>query len=93
MIYLSTNQVKQGVQMEKVKEIVPKHVQWIKKQIAAGTILQAGKWGKIGGMCIFNAENKKAAAELMEGDPLIKAGISEMLLDEFYPDVPINGIT
>ncbi len=92
MFFLSTNQVKQGVPLEKIKATVPKHIQWIKKQIAAGAIVQAGKWGDIGGMCIINAESKKAALELLEKDPIIEAGISEMMLDEFFPDVPIECI-
>ncbi len=89
MIFLSTNQIKQGAQPDKIRKTIPKHIQWVKEQIAAGTVVQAGKWGKSGGMCIISAEDKKTALELMGNDPLIETGISEMILDEFYPDVPI----
>ncbi len=90
MYFLSTNQIKQGAQLEKIKTTVPKHIKWIKEQIAAGTIIQAGKWGNIGGMCIISAENKQMAADLLDKDPLIQAGLTDVLLDEFYPDVPMQ---
>ncbi len=90
MLYLSTNQVKQDARQEDIKETVPKHCQWVKKQLSAGTIVQAGKWGEIGGMCIINAKSREDAIKLMEKDPLIEAGISDMNLDEFFPDVPIQ---
>ncbi len=90
MFYLSINQIKKSIQPEIIKETVPKHIQWIKQQITAGSIVQAGKWGETGGMCIIKAESKQIATDLMEEDPLIIAGISEMNLAEFYPDVPIK---
>ncbi len=90
MYFLSTNQIKQDAQPEKIKSAVPKHIQWVNEQIAVGTIIQAGKWGNIGGMCIISAENKQMAADILDGDPLIQAELTDFLLDEFYPDVPLQ---
>ncbi len=90
MYFMSVNKFKSAVDPTKIKEVVPSHIQWIKKLITEGKIVQAGKWGDSGGMAILKAENITEAEKTLNEDPLIQSGLVAFELARFYPDVNIE---
>lgn len=89
MYYLSVNKFNSNVDMQRVGETIPSHIAWIKARISEGSIVQAGKWGSLGGMSIIKAQSLKEAKEVIEDDPLLQASLVTYELDEFYPNVEL----
>jgi hypothetical protein len=46
--------------------VIPLHREWAKKQLAAGVLVQAGRWGDNGGMIVVKA---KSGEEGQGGEP------------------------
>ncbi|MEJ2255072.1 MAG: YciI family protein [Nitrospirota bacterium] len=67
---------------------MPPHVEWLRQRMAEGKVLQAGKWGDIGGMWVLEAGSIEEARALVEQDPLISSGLTTYELAEFFPLSP-----
>ncbi|NOX34812.1 MAG: hypothetical protein GXP56_13960 [Deltaproteobacteria bacterium] len=90
MYFLAINKIKQEEVAVNFTAIIKNHIEWTKKEIENGNILQAGKWGKSGGMSIIKALSIDEAERVLRNDPLIQAGLVNYEIDEFYPDKKIN---
>jgi hypothetical protein len=44
MYFMSINKFKPNADREQINEAIPLHREWVKKQLAAGVLVQAGKW-------------------------------------------------
>jgi len=53
----------------------PLHREWAKQQLAAGVLVQAGKWGDHGGMIVVRAETREEADKVVNQDPARQAGL------------------
>ncbi len=87
MYFLAINKAKDGTTREQVGAVVPAHVQWVKQKLDDGVLLQAGAWGRGGGMLIAKAGDEASARQLLEEDPLVAAGLVNVEIGEFFPDV------
>ena len=85
MFFLFIDTINPGVTEAELGRVIPAHIDWLNDQFAAGAIVQAGKWGDIGGMVIYRAESLDQAQALVETDPLVASGLIEYRLDVFYP--------
>lgn len=47
----------------------------MKQQLAAGVLVQAGKWGDNGGMIVVKAESRGEADKIINQDPLVQSGL------------------
>jgi uncharacterized protein YciI len=90
MFYMATNKFDVNANPENIKEVIPKHVQWVKTLIAEGKIVQAGKWGDSGGMAIFKAGSLMEAEAILNTDPLLELKLVTVELARFYPDVELG---
>lgn len=90
MYYLCINRIKGGAARETVADAVQSHIAWIREQIAHGVIVQSGKWGDKGGMCLVRAETMQEAERLTAGDPFMQKGLVDYEIDRLYPDVKID---
>ena len=88
MNILMINRVKAGTRAEDLQKVVPPHVDWLKQRMTEGKVLEAGKWGDIGGMWLFEAASLEEARALAEQDPLISSGLTTYELAEFFPLSP-----
>jgi uncharacterized protein YciI len=56
-----------------------------KKQLAAGVLVQAGKWGDNGGMIVIKAESREEADRVVNQDPLVLADLIIFETAEHHP--------
>jgi len=75
MYFMSINKFKPGADSALINKTIPLHREWAKKQLAAGVLVQAGKWGDHGGMIIVKAETREEADRVVNQDPLVKANL------------------
>ena len=72
---MSINKIKAGADSALINKTLPLHRQWAKDQLAAGVLVQAGKWGDMGGMIVIKAETREEADKVVNQDPLVQAGL------------------
>jgi uncharacterized protein YciI len=72
---MSINKIKQDADRALLNKTIPAHREWAKKQLAAGTLVQAGKWGDRGGMIVIKADSMAEAEKIVDQDPLAQAGL------------------
>jgi len=75
MYFMSINKFISNADPTLINKIIPLHRAWVKDQIAAGVLVQAGKWGDSGGMIIVKAETREAAESVVNKDPLVQSGL------------------
>ncbi len=75
MYFMSINKVKPGVDHAQFNKAIAAHREWVKKQLAAGVLVQAGKWGDNGGMIVVKAESREEADKVVSQDPLVLADL------------------
>ena len=75
MYFMSINKVNPGVDHAQFNKAIAAHREWAKKQLAAGVLVQAGKWGDHGGMIVVKAESREEADRVVNQDPLVKADL------------------
>ncbi len=90
MYFLSINKVKKDADRAQIGKVISGHIQWIKEQIIAGKVVQAGKWGDAGGMAIIRAKDLAEAESIVNRDPLLISGLITAETAGFYPDVAIE---
>ena len=70
MVFLFVNRTRRGASPEALGEVISEHARWIEQRLAAGQVVQAGKWGESGGMVIYRANSREEANALaQEGYP------------------------
>ena len=74
MYYMSINKIKPDADRALLNKVIPAHREWAKKLLAAGTLVQAGKWGDRGGMIVIRAESMAEAEKIADQDPLAQGG-------------------
>ena len=87
---LATNQMNEQFTPKQIKKVIPAHVDWVRSGLNSGLLVQSGKWGDTGGMCIIEADNMNEAEGILLSDPLIKLKPVSYRLDPFYPDIAFN---
>lgn len=92
MYFMSINKIKPNADRALLNKVIPVHREWVKKLLAAGTLVQAGKWGDWGGMVVIKAESMAAAEKIADQDPLAQAGLITFETAELHPAVPFKGI-
>jgi uncharacterized protein YciI len=75
MYFMSINKIKSGADPAQLNKAIPLHREWAKQQLAAGVLVQAGKWGDHGGMIIIKAGTREEADKVANQDPLVEAGL------------------
>jgi uncharacterized protein YciI len=75
MYFMSINKIKLEAEPAQLNKAISLHREWAKKQLAAGVLVQAGKWGDRGGMIIVKAESRGEADRVVNQDPLVLAGL------------------
>lgn len=90
MYFLTTNRIRQEAVGPDAGKVIAAHIEWTRRQIAAGRIIQAGRWGEVGGMAIVRAASLAEAEQILAEDPLIDAGLVSHETDRLFPDVPIK---
>ena len=90
MYFLFINTIKVGNEKQPMKEFIISHIDWSKTQIRKGVLLQAGKWGDSGGAGIIKADGYDQALAVLQGDPLVKNGVVDFELRQFFPDVALE---
>jgi len=92
MYFMSINKIKQDADRALLNKVIPAHREWAKKQLAAGTLVQAGKWGDRGGMIVIRADSMAEAGKIVDQDPLAQAGLITFETAELHPAVAFKGI-
>lgn len=87
MTFLAINRLKDDVDPGLLGLVVRDHRGWVARGVAAGRIVQAGRWGGAGGMVIVRADDEAQARQLVREDPLVRAGLVEVELAQLWPDV------
>jgi len=90
MYYMSINKFKPGADRALINKTLFTHREWVKSQIAAGVIVQAGKWGDQGGMIIVRAGTREEADRVVDQDPLALAGLIIFETAELHAAVPFK---
>ncbi len=90
MYFLSVNRIKPDLDRARFNDVIARHREWVKQEIAAGRIVQAGKWGERGGMLVFKAQSKAEAEAMADQDPLLVSGMIDQETDELHPAVPFR---
>jgi uncharacterized protein YciI len=85
MLFLVVDRVRPGVGPEELERVIPPHIEWLKEMMAGGVVVQAGKWGDLGGAYVVRAEGLREAEALVEGDPLLASGLVTWDVAEFWP--------
>jgi uncharacterized protein YciI len=85
MYFLFVDKIKEGINHQALENVIPAHIEWIGRNTEAGHIVQAGRWGDIGGMVVFRGEEEPAIRDLLAEDPLVASGLIEWDLAPFYP--------
>ena len=86
MYFLAINRAKPDTNPESLSDVIPHHIAWVKERLSTGELLQAGKWGPAGGMCILAATDVEEARSLVSSDPLVESGLFSVEIGEFWPD-------
>jgi uncharacterized protein YciI len=87
MYFMSINTFKSGADPAQINKTIPLHREWAKQQLAAGVLVQAGKWGDRGGMIIIKAQTREEADRVVDQDPLVLAGLITFETAELHPAV------
>ena len=87
MYFMSINKFKPGADRAKINTTIPLHREWVKQQIATGTLVQAGKWGDRGGMIVIKVDTGEEADRVVNQDPLVEADLITFDTAEFHPAV------
>ena len=87
MYFMSINKFKLDADWVQINKTIPVHREWAKQQLAAGVLVQAGKWGDRGGMIIIKAKTREEADRVVDQDPLVEAGLITSETDELHPAV------
>jgi uncharacterized protein YciI len=87
MYFMSINKFKLDADRVKINKTILLHREWAKQQLAAGVLVQAGKWGDLGGMIIIKAESREEADRVVNQDPLVEAGVITFETDQLHPAV------
>ncbi|MET9296083.1 YciI family protein [Streptomyces sp. NPDC003077] len=70
--------------LERVDAALPDHVEWLRRQYAAGNILASGRKNpRDGGIIIATFEDRAAAERCVAEDPFTLAGVCEYRITEF----------
>jgi uncharacterized protein YciI len=75
MNFMSINKVKPGVDHAQFNKAIAAHREWVRKLLAEGVLVQAGKWGDNGGMIVIKAESREEADKVVNQDPLVLAAL------------------
>jgi uncharacterized protein YciI len=75
MYFMSINKFKPDADLSRINTVIAAHREWVKKQIAGGKIVQAGKWGDWGGMIVVKAGTREEADAIVNDDPLVQSGL------------------
>ena len=87
MYFMSINKFKPAADRVLIGKVVPEHREWAKQQLAAGTLVQAGKWGERGGMIVVKADSMAEAEKIVDQDPFVRAGLITFETAELHPAV------
>lgn len=87
MYFMSINKFKLDGDRAQINKTILAHREWAKKQLAAGVLVQAGKWGDNGGMIVVKAESREEADNVVNEDPLAEAGFITFETAELHPAV------
>ena len=87
MYFMSINKFKPDADPALINKTIPLHRQWAKDQLAAGVLVQAGKWGDIGGMIVVKAETREEADSVVNQDPLVQSGLITFETAQLYAAV------
>jgi uncharacterized protein YciI len=87
MYFMSINKFKSGADRARINKTILLHREWAKKRLAAGVLVQAGKWGDNGGMIVVNAGSREEADKVVNEDPLVQAGLITFETAELHPAV------
>jgi uncharacterized protein YciI len=85
--FMSINKFKPGGDRAQINKVIHLHREWAKKQLAAGVLVQAGKWGDNGGMIVVKAESREEADRIVNEDPLVEADLITFETAQLYPAV------
>jgi uncharacterized protein YciI len=85
--FMSINKFKSGGDPAQINRVIRMHREWAKKQLAAGVLVQAGKWGDNGGMIVVKAESREEADKVVNEDPLVEASLITFETAQLYPAV------
>lgn len=84
MYFMSINKIKPEADRALLNKTIPAHREWARKQLAAGVLVQAGKWGD-GGMIIVRAGTREEADRVVDEDPLVQAGLVTFETAQLHP--------
>jgi uncharacterized protein YciI len=87
MYFMSINKFKPNADRSQINKAIPLHREWAKQQLAAGVLVQAGKWGDSGGMIVVKAETREEADRVVNQDPFVEAGLITFETAELHPAV------
>jgi uncharacterized protein len=90
MYFMSINKFKPDADRALVNKVLPAHREWARQQLAAGTLVQAGKWGNAGGMIVIKADSMAQAEKIVDQDPLVVAGLITFETAELHPAKPFT---
>ena len=90
MYFMSTNKFKHDADRSQINKVIAVHREWTRQQLAAGILVQAGKWGERGGMIIIRAESISEAEKIVDQDPLAQAGLIMFETAQLHPAVPFK---
>lgn len=85
MYFMSINKFKSNADPALINKTIRLHREWAKKQLAAGVLAQAGKWGDTGGMIIVKAQTRAEADSVVNQDPLVEADLITFETAELHP--------
>lgn len=87
MYYMAMNRVRAAADPKEIGGAIGSHLQWVGDQIAAGKVVQAGKWGEAAGVVFFRAGSDSEARSFCDEDPIRKSGLFDLEVHPFHPDV------
>jgi len=87
LLFMSINHYKPDADRALINRTIPLHREWAKRQLAAGVLVQAGKWGDNGGMIVVKAETREEADRVVDQDPLVQAGLITFETAQLYAAV------
>jgi uncharacterized protein YciI len=87
MYFMSINKIKSDADPALINKTISLHREWAKNLLAAGVLVQAGKWGDRGGMIIVKAKTREDADTVVNLDPLALAGLITFETAELHPAV------
>lgn len=87
MYFLYINQLKPNTDPDEAGKVITDHLRWIADKIAAGIVVQAGKWGEDKGVVMFRAEDEKQAESILAEDPIKTSGLFNISFARFWADV------